>query len=430
MAFFTMSTSSALYRQEQPSAIYPASPLAIILSPKDILMSDFEADIAAVTRVKAVPRILDVICKTTGMGFAAVARVTEDRWICCASQDEIGFGLKPGGELQVATTICHEIRQSHQGVVIDHVSEDAAFCGHHTPAQYGFQSYISMPIMLADGAMFGTLCAIDPRPAKLKNPQTIEMFKLFAELIADHLELSDRFSASQTSLRNERSNAVLRERFVAVLGHDLRNPLAAIAAGARLFPKAKSEQKAAEISRMMLGSVERMSRLIDDVLDLARTRLGGGIALTLKSEFLEPVLKQVIQELQLDHPDRAIVTEFSLSKPVQCDSARISQLVSNLLGNALTHGAKDRPIRIVASSEDGLDLRIINEGPPIPDEVRSRLFQPFYRGEVRPSMQGLGLGLYIAQAIARAHHGTLDVTSDSETSFNLRIPPESAAIRI
>ena len=136
------------------------------------MATDLSADIAAVQGIAAVPRILEVVCRSTGMGFAAVARVTEQRWVCCAVRDEIAFGLAPGGELELETTICHEIRQSHEAVVIDNVAEDAAYCGHHTPAKYGFQSYISMPIILADGTFFGTLCAIDPRPARLNTPQT------------------------------------------------------------------------------------------------------------------------------------------------------------------------------------------------------------------------------------------------------------------
>jgi GAF domain-containing protein len=110
------------------------------------------ADVAAVQRIDAVPRILEIVCRS--MGFAAVARVTAKRWVRCAVRHEIEFGLQPGGELKVETTICHEIRQSHQAVVIDHVAEDEIFAGHHTPAMYGFQSYISVPIALADGTIF------------------------------------------------------------------------------------------------------------------------------------------------------------------------------------------------------------------------------------------------------------------------------------
>ena len=101
---------------------------------------DFQADVAAVKQIAAVPTILEVVCRTTGMGFAAIARVTEDRWIACSVKDDIQFGLQPGGELQIETTICNEIRQHREPVVIDNVAEDPAYCGHHTPAKYGFQS--------------------------------------------------------------------------------------------------------------------------------------------------------------------------------------------------------------------------------------------------------------------------------------------------
>jgi GAF domain-containing protein len=139
------------------------------------MANDFAADIDAIQRINAVPRILDVVCRSTGMGFAAIARVTDDRWVCCAARDEIAFGLNPGSELKLETTICNEIRESHQAVVIEHVAKDAAFRGHRTRVMYGFQSYISMPIILADGSMFGTLCAIDPRPARL-SPEIVETF--------------------------------------------------------------------------------------------------------------------------------------------------------------------------------------------------------------------------------------------------------------
>lgn len=130
---------------------------------------DFQEDIDAIQNIPAVPTILDVVCQTTGMRFAAVARVTEGRWVTCTVLDNIDFGLKPGDELKVETTICHEIRQSREPVIINHVAEDGSYCGHPTPTMYGFQSYISMPIIRKDGSFFGTLCAIDPAPAQLKN---------------------------------------------------------------------------------------------------------------------------------------------------------------------------------------------------------------------------------------------------------------------
>ena len=389
-----------------------------------IMKTDFSADIAAVQGIAAVPRILEVVCRSTGMGFAAVARVTEQRWVCCAVRDEIEFGLVPGGELEVETTLCHEIRQSREAVVIDNVAEDTIYCGHHTPTKYGFQSYISMPIILSDGTFFGTLCAIDPRPARLDTPQTIGMFKLFSELIATHLEAADRLAVTEARLLSERETSELREQFIAVLGHDLRNPLASIAAGTRMLTKEDQKEPAGEILGLMQKSVARMSALIDNVLDFARGRLGSGITLKRSPQSLEPVLNQVIAELRTGSPGRKIETTFDLTRAVDCDGGRIAQLFSNLLGNAVTHGAAERPIRVHATTQDGkFELSVANAGEPIPSEAMERLFQPFYRVAEQGSQQGLGLGLYIASEIARAHGGTIDVTSSpAETRFTFRMP--------
>ena len=383
-----------------------------------------QADIEAVGAISAVPTILDVVCRVTGMGFAAVARVTEQRWICCAVNDLIQFGLRPGGELKVETTICHEVREMRAPVVIDHVAEDTRYCRHHTPAMYGFQSYISMPIVLKDGRFFGTLCAIDPQPRRLKNPETIGMFKLFAELIAFHLDAGERLAASEASLTGERQNSELREHFIAVLGHDLRNPLASIDAGARLLQKTPLNEKATAIVTMMQDSVRRMAKIIDNVMDLARGRLGGGIALDRAREPLGPVLDQVVAEARLTHPERAIDVAFDLAAPVDCDRSRVARLFSNLLGNALLYGKADAPVTIRASTRGGtFELSVANAGDQIPAAALARLFEPFARGDVRPNQQGLGLGLYIASQIARAHGGTLEVTSTpAETRFTFRMP--------
>lgn len=163
----------------------------------------FQDDLGAIGRIGAVPAILDILCRTTGMGFAAVARVTEDRWIACAVRDLIGFGLQPGGELDVATTICREVRQARSAVLIDHVAEDATYCGHPTPAMYGFQSYISVPIMRRNGDFFGTLCAIDPRPARVNTPETAGTVRLFADLIAAQLDADERLAMAETVQRSD-----------------------------------------------------------------------------------------------------------------------------------------------------------------------------------------------------------------------------------
>lgn len=151
------------------------------------------------------------------MGFAAIARVTEDQWVTCSVKDSISFGLKPGDELKVETTICHEVRQKNEAILIDDVQKDPQYFDHHTPVIYGIQSYISVPIYRKDGSFFGTLCAIDPKPARIKTPEILGMFKLFADLIAFHLQALDEKNLVIEELKEEKQTAVLREEFIAIL---------------------------------------------------------------------------------------------------------------------------------------------------------------------------------------------------------------------
>lgn len=388
-----------------------------------------QADVLAAGSIPAVKTILDVVCQITGMGFAAVARVTEARWIACDVRDDIAFGLKPGGELKVGTTICHEIRQTREAVIIDSVATDIVFCSHPTPALYGFQSYISMPIFLSDGSFFGTLCAIDPQPRSLKRAEIVGMFKLFAELIAFNLDAADRLSRAENSLRLERQDAELRELFIGVLGHDLRSPLSATASAVRMLTHEPLTERGQEIVAIVKGAVTRMAALIDNVLDFARGRVGGGLVLhRTTDQSLETVIDQILSEFRTSYPVRTITAKYEISGIASFDAGKLGQLVSNLVSNALTHGAKFEPIEIEAQVVgEALQIKVRNKGEPIPSNARDRLFQPFVRGN-ETTRKGLGLGLYIASEIARAHGGTLTVESTDEgTCFTFRVPAPDAA---
>lgn len=389
------------------------------------LRPDLLADINAVQNISAIPNILEVICKSTGMGFAAVARVTSDQWIACSVYDKINFGLQPGGELVLETTICNEIRQNDKAVIISHVSEDPHFCNHHTPKMYGFESYISIPIYRKDGAFFGTLCAIDPKPAVFDKKQILEMFNLYADLISFYLSAAQQVDTSKQELAEEREIAELRDQFIAILGHDLRNPLGAITSSAQLMLKMQGDERLTKLARIVKNSAFRMNGLIENVLDFARGRLGEGIMLVRQDEYLSEPLNQVITELQTTWPDCEIKFESHLETPVNCDARRISQLFSNLLGNALTHGDKSAPIVVFADSRDNkFVLSVSNGGTKIPEAALKQLFKPFSRGKVRRDQQGLGLGLYIAAQIARAHGGNITVDStDASTSFSFQLAP-------
>ena len=230
---------------------------------------------------------------------------------------------------------------------------------------------------------------------------------------------------TQELLIAERNTAKLREQFIAILGHDLRNPLASIGGGVELLLKEPISERGVRLLTMVQASVRRMAGLIDNVLDFARGRMGGGIAIENRTTLLlAPLLEQLVTELQIAFPDHFIETHIDLREPISCDPSRLGQLVSNLLGNAFTHGSRAEPVRLYANkTAEVVEISVANGGAPIPTAALERLFQPFFRGEVRLSQQGLGLGLHIASEIAKAHGGTLTVeSSPSETRFTFRMP--------
>ena len=240
--------------------------------------------------------------------------------------------------------------------------------------------------------------------------------------------LRDSKDAVERDLLEERGLAVLREQFIAVLGHDLRNPLSAIITGASLLDDQPLDKNGTLMLSIIRESADRMAELIENLMDFARARMGAGLFLTRRSVLLESVLTNVIDELRTSHRDALIESELVLPDPIDCDPARISQILSNLLANALTHGSREHPILVKAETRDtAFELSVTNHGRPIPPEIVPTLFQPFTRETAGASQQGLGLGLYIAAEIAKAHGGTLSVeSSDERTCFTFRMPMNAA----
>lgn len=241
-------------------------------------------------------------------------------------------------------------------------------------------------------------------------------------------DLATARAEAEAKLSLTRREGELREQFVAILGHDLRNPLAAISSAVRMLAKEPLSERGSEIIKLTQGSVQRMSLLIENVLDFARNRLGGGIELDLsEGATLEAEIRQVVNELRSAQPDREIQIDISHTDAVRCDVSRVGQLLSNLLGNALTYGDPTLPIYVAfgPSSDGAFELSVRNGGEPIPLPAMERLFDPFVRSTNHSDRMGLGLGLYIASEIAKAHGGNLDVLSNEEwTKFTFRIPQE------
>lgn len=375
-------------------------------------MGQKAADIATIGRISAVPAMLQVISEMTGLRFAAVARVTDDSWTACAVLDQLDFGLLVGGELDLTTTLCHEIRGSHVSIVIDKASEDPLYRDHHTPRIYHFESYISVPVFRTDGRFFGTICALDPNPAQLRSSTIQSTMESFARVLSLQIEAEEGFQQAEADLQQERETAELREQFIAVLGHDLRNPLFAINVGAERLLRKHPDPATETLVRHMLASGRRASQLVEDVLDFARGRMGSGIPLNIGECLgLADTFRHVVAELQNVHPQRRIEAYIGNLEGVRGDQERLAQLLSNLVANAIAHGSADGTVEVSAQLNAGtFELTVKNRGQ-ISEVAMPRLFQPYARPAGALPQAGLGLGLYIVKQIADAHGGRLEVSS-------------------
>jgi two-component system sensor histidine kinase/response regulator len=224
----------------------------------------------------------------------------------------------------------------------------------------------------------------------------------------------------------------LNEMFAAVLGHDLRNPLSAILTAAQLLELKSSDEAVQRTASRMLSSGKRMSRLIDDMLDLARARLAGGIPIKREHLDLGCVIERVVQEQQAAHPSRHIELRAQGDLNGEWDMERLAQVASNLIGNALQHGQDGEPVQIDldGTQADVVVLSVKNSGR-IAAETLPHIFDPFRRGEDEPGRTGgLGLGLYIAQQIVHAHQGSVNVQSPdgAHTVFSVSIPRRASEV--
>jgi PAS domain S-box-containing protein len=220
-----------------------------------------------------------------------------------------------------------------------------------------------------------------------------------------------------------------RELFVGMLGHDLRDPLAAMVTGAGLLLQRGSlTPEDVKVAERIAAAGARMRRMIGQILDLTRSRLGGGIPVAPRRTDVHELTRRIIEEAEAAHPGRKIALLLQGDPSCVCDPDRIAQVLQNLVGNALHHTAPDVPVEVTVTCTDrGLRFSVHNDGPPIPPETLPVLFDPFRRAAEaaqRDPAGGLGLGLYISQQIVAAHGGRIDVASTQEegTTFTVVLP--------
>jgi len=213
--------------------------------------------------------------------------------------------------------------------------------------------------------------------------------------------------------------------FLAILGHDLRNPLGTLVTGASFVMQATDiAPKYILVATRMFNSAKRMSKLVNDLIDFTRTHLGPGMPIRVRQGSLVTVCEQVVDELRTFHPERRIELDAPPLLDAVFDDGRVAQMLSNLIGNAIQYGSVDSPIRVsLTASGDDIVLAINNQGPPIPPDKLSSIFEPLVRvaDSIGNERTSLGIGLFIAREIALAHGGRIDVTSNTDegTTFTV-----------
>jgi PAS domain S-box-containing protein len=244
-------------------------------------------------------------------------------------------------------------------------------------------------------------------------------------------EIQKALAAQAATLAEKARTQEFQARFLAILGHDLRNPLASMEMGSALLRQQTSEPVFIRILDRMDASSRRMTRMIEQILDLTRSRLAEGIPINPRPMDLRESISDIVDELRTAHADRTIQVQCP-PLPGTWDRDRIEQVFSNLIGNAIVHGDATKPVVVDAHQKDRTAyVEIRNEGPPIPEELRLKLFDPFRRGvrESRTSKSaGLGLGLFISREIIVAHGGAIEVSSGADrTTVRVALPGSSAA---
>lgn len=435
-----------------------------------MLEDNFKQDIINIENISIVPNLLNVICQTTGMGFAAIARVTEDRWITCSVQDNVLFGLKPGDELKIKTTICDEIRQNPKPVIIDNVSEDKDYHDHHTPAMYKLQSYISVPIIRQDGSFFGTLCAIDPKPNSLKEFKVREMFNLFAELISFHLSAIEQTLASKKVLEEkthllektqvekneaERLNSDFKKKLIEknlslekmnseleafnyISSHDLQEPLRKI----QLFTDTIEREEVDNLSEKgktafhkIKTSAYRMQNLINDLLIYSKTKFDDR---KFEVKDLNNIARDVIEDLSDEFENKNVVFDIQELGKLSVIEFQFRQLLYNLISNSLKFASPDRNLIITISAEitngqlDKLSpftkyykITISDNGIGFDQLYNERIFGLFQALHTKP-LKSTGIGLTIVKRIVENHNGFIKAEGvlNQGAKFDIFIPVE------
>lgn len=336
-----------------------------------------------------------------------------------------------GASIGPAVGSCGTAAWERATVIVTDIENDPRWADYRGAAlEHGLRACWSMPILSIEGVVLGTFAFYyrDCRAPRDEDLAAIEGAARLARIVLER-ERADRARARAEAER-ERLIAELRdtvrfsELLAAILAHDLRNPLATIVVGTQILQASQLDERARAALEHMSASETRMSRMIDQLLDLTRSRSGGGLAVTRAIFDLGALARSIASELAVAHPHRVVAVEVEGDAGGHWDQDRLGQVLSNLIGNAIEHGDAATPVHVAVDGTEAATVTLsTHNAGTIQAEHLTSLFDPFRRATEASGGTGLGLGLHITRLIAEAHGGSVSVASGEEgTTFRVRLP--------
>lgn len=442
-----------------------------------------QSDLIHAQRLPALPSILRALRGLTNMRFAALVRLTGSDWQACVVDDQAGLGIRAGDVWEVDNTLCHTVREINQPVNWpDLSSAGLSLSTSHMASLLGIRAYFAYPVYRADGSFFGTLCAMDTVPGEPVGASVIDAASAFSQILGPQLGGADAASddahrttaasierdvrtvtqtfqstlqtippdsrspsesSSHASPPTTRSPVVptsasldpaVQAKVLSVMSHDLRNPMHSLMAAIEMIQIKPMEPRLQRLMGMVQGSALRLSELARQALDFARLQMLGDVAINIAPACdLAPALEAVVERVRAGYPQRSIVVNAQAGSPMDIDPARFEQLLEIVLTHAVKHCGVDREVQVHASRVDqALVLEVVVPDYILDAALVPHVFDPFYAIEGKAQTAHLGIGLYLARAIALAHQGELTLATDAgQACFVLTLPMlESSASEV
>lgn len=379
------------------------------------------SNIKTLNEIPALGDQLKYLGDSTQMEIICILTPHLNKWVVCMAYNTLNLNIVQGTAMEFNSSN----KELEENTILMDNMKDAK--GLNISGQTNLkriQKLISQPIHRLEGKFFGLLCALGTDSTFGNDINLKQFYNFHSRFIATSIGLVERSDEFNHHLRHEIENAEKHSTYMAVLGHDLRNPVATVRMCSDIILKAGPNSVVSKNAGIIKSSSYRMQELIDSMLDTAQSKFGDGIKIEKKvnNVLLANALYHVVDEIMAVNY-LEIKTSLKLTAPVNCDVERIAQLVSNLLSNAVNHGDGKNILMDVRTIKNAFVLTVSNTGPTIPKAKLKKIFEPYYSDFTPENKGGLGLGLYISSQIAQSHGGSLKVKSNAgETKFILTIP--------